>query len=100
MNIEWKKNVVFSYNCTPWFLCFQLRLCLISPAAGEPMGPERHWFVLAACLDCTCLCFFEGVLGQSGGMKRSYFHTQLEHMVCMGRHESKWVGGFCGKCAG
>lgn len=67
----------------PEFLCFQLRLYLISPAAGEATGPEHHWFGLAACLDCTCLCFSEGVLGQFGGMKRFCFHTQLEHMVCM-----------------
>lgn len=47
------------------------------------MGPEHHWFGLATCLDCTCLCFSEGVLGQFGGMTRFCFHTQLEHMVCM-----------------
>lgn len=60
------------------------------------MGPERPWFGLAACLDCTCLCFFEGVLGQFGGLKRFYFHAQLDHLVCMGQHEGRCVGGFCG----
>lgn len=75
MNIEQQKNEVLSYNCTPQSLCFQLGLHLISPAAGETMEPEHHCFGLHLSL------LFEGVLGQFGGMKRFYFHTQLEHVL-------------------
>lgn len=35
--------------------------------------------------------FFEGVLGQFGGMKKCYFLAQLEHTVYMGQRERRWV---------
>lgn len=66
---------------------------MISPVAGETMGLEHHLFGLHLSL------LFEGVLGQFGGMKRFYFDTQLEHMVCMGQHGRRWVGGFCRRSA-